>query len=117
MEAPTFTKKPKKADVKEGATATFECTAKGKPVPDVTCMLGDKEAAPSDKVKVTCQPVNGSVNVTVVIDSCQPEDVCEVKFVAKNPAGEATCSAPLAVQGESLIAQFHFISVFVKKCM
>ena len=35
MEAPTFTKKPKKAEVKEGTSAIFECSAKGKPIPEV----------------------------------------------------------------------------------
>ncbi len=62
-------------------------------------MMIDKELVPSERVKLTSQLVNGSVNITVVIEACQPEDACEVKFVAKNPAGEASCSAPLTVQG------------------
>lgn len=39
MEPPVFTKKLKKTDVKEGVKATFDCTVKGKPAPELTWLV------------------------------------------------------------------------------
>ena len=35
MELPVFTKKPKKSDVQEGCKVSFDCTVKGKPLPEI----------------------------------------------------------------------------------
>ena len=103
MEPPVFTQKPAAKDIFEGVTAKFEAKAKGVPVPEVTWYRGEEKVESVERITVTSSEVKGIVSTSLTIEKCVVEDICELRVVAKNPAGEAQCKTKLNVKSRIII--------------
>ena len=95
-----FTKKPKNKDIKEGASATFEATVKGKPLPEVTWFKAEEKIEPSERVTVTCEEVKGQLVLNVTFNECVVDDTGDIRVSAANPAGEDSCVAKLKIKSK-----------------
>ena len=109
MEPPVFTLKPAAKDIFEGVTAKFEAKAKGVPVPELTWYRGEEKVETVDRLTVTTKEAQGVVSTSLTIEKCVVEDICELRVVAKNPAGEAECKTKLNVKSRthSILACFR----------
>ena len=47
--------------------------------------------------------MRGEIVTSMIIEDAQLDDICAVKVIAKNPAGEDKASATLKVQGKWLV--------------
>ncbi|ELT91013.1 hypothetical protein CAPTEDRAFT_109753, partial [Capitella teleta] len=83
--------------VKEGKTAEFTCQVKGEPTPDLTWFIDDKEVKPEGRYTIT----EKNQLIVFQVKDVTPEDVGKYTVIAKNPLGEATCSANLEVDGRA----------------
>ena len=97
MEVPKFTVKLTNCDAKEGTTAKMNCTAKGKPRPEITWFKGEEPLEPTDRLKIDTKDLKGDSVSILSLEKCTIEDTMDVKAVAKNPAGEDTCQAKMTV--------------------
>ena len=95
-----FTKKPSNKDIKEGASATFEATVKGKPLPEVTWFKADEKIESSEHVTMKCVEVKGQLKVSLAMDECTMDDAGEIRLTAVNPAGEVSCVAKLKIKSK-----------------
>ena len=59
---------------------------------------GDQPLEPSDRIKIETKDVRQEKAGILVITKATPDDQDTYHVVAKNPAGEAKCSAKLTVQ-------------------
>ena len=103
MEPPVFTQKPAAKDIFEGVTAKFEAKAKGVPVPELTWYRGEEKVESAERITITSTELKGIVSTSLTIEKCVVEDICEMKVVAKNPAGEAQCKTKLNVKSRIII--------------
>lgn len=55
---------------------------------------------PDSRVKTETKDAPTGLVASLIIDSVTVDDAATFKATAKNPAGEASCSAELTVQGE-----------------
>jgi len=103
MEPPVFTLKPAAKDIFEGVTAKFEAKVKGVPVPEVSWYRGEEPVETADRITVSTKETQGVVSTSLTIQSCIVEDICELRVVGKNPAGEAQCKTKLNVKSMCFI--------------
>ena len=95
-----FTKKPSNMDIKEGASATFEATVKGKPLPEVTWSKADEKIESSERVAIVSEEVKGQLKVSLTLNDCPMDDAGEIRVTAVNPAGEDSCVAKLKIKSK-----------------
>ena len=95
-----FTKKPSNKDIKEGDSATFEATVKGKPLPEVTWFKSEEKIEPSERIVITCEEVKGQLVVSLTLSDCPMDDAGEIRLTAVNPAGEDSCVAKLKIKSK-----------------
>ena len=89
--------------VKEGTTAEFTCQVSGEPTPDLTWLFKGVEVKPEGRYTITYKN-----NLHVLqVKEVKPEDVGEYTVTAKNPFGEATCTANLEVEGMCFMPGFY----------
>ena len=100
MEPPVFTLKPTNKDVFEGIPVKFEAKAKGIPIPETTWYKGEEPIEATDAIKIDSKTTKTERVTSLAYDGCTVEDKCEIRCVANNPAGEATCSAKLDVKSK-----------------
>ena len=95
-----FTKKPSNKDIKEGASATFEATVKGKPLPEVTWFKADEKIESSERITIVSEEVKGKLMVSLTLSDCPMDDAGEIRVTAVNPAGEDSCVAKLKIKSK-----------------
>ena len=61
---------------------------------------GEEPLEPSERVKITSKDENGTRSTSLVFEPTTMDDSCDLKVVAKNPAGEDSATAKLKVQSE-----------------
>ena len=105
-----FTKKPSNKDIKEGASATFEATVKGKPLPEVTWFKADDKIESSERIAIVSNEVKGQLKVSLTLNDCPMDDAGEIRVTAVNPAGEVSCVAKLKIKSK------YITCVFTKHC-
>lgn len=84
---------------KEGKPTEFTCKVIGEPTPELTWFHNDTPLTPEGRYTIT---QTNELYVLRIVDT-KPEDVGKYTVTAKNPLGEATCSANLEVEGGSHI--------------
>ena len=57
MEAPKFTQKPAKKDLKEGTKVKFDATVKAKPLPEVTWFRNEVKLEPTERINIVTKEV------------------------------------------------------------
>ena len=62
--------------------------------------MGDKNLENDDRVKMELKQLHAELAATLHVENIEVEDACEVKAVATNSEGEATCTATMTVQSK-----------------
>lgn len=95
MEAPTFIKKIESGTCSEGQSYTFQCQISGTPRPTVTWFKHTSFIKSSEDIEIIYE----EDICKLIIKETYLEDSGTYTVVAKNPAGFATCSADLFIEG------------------
>ena len=99
FEKPSFIEPLKDQPVTLNETATLECKVTGRPEPETKWLVSGCELSPSDKYVIERINETARMSITsVTIDDTEMTYTCK----AFNPAGDATSSANLVMQGLSL---------------
>ena len=62
-------------------------------------LSNNDEIKPQDRIKTEQKESATGLAASLIIDNCSANDVATIKAIAKNPAGEVSCTAQLTVQG------------------
>ena len=84
--------------MKEGKVASFSCRVIGEPTPELTWQLNGEPVMIEGRYTVIERDGLQVLQVHNVV----PGDTGEYKVVARNCAGEASCSANMTVEGKNL---------------
>ncbi|XP_075465724.1 striated muscle preferentially expressed protein kinase isoform X4 [Ascaphus truei] len=107
--APLFTRKMLDRDVVEGRTARLDCKISGTPPPVITWTHFGRPVQESDALRIE----RDRGHHTLLITHVATEDEGQYTVTARNPHGEAECSAELYVEEPRPAAASH-ISKLVK---
>ena len=98
---PKFVRTMKKAEVIEGSAARFDVKLTGSPEPDVRWLKDDKPLKESRKFRFD-EDDDGVFSLFV--NDVVADDEGVYKCEASNPKGEVSCTAPLEVEGQSVVS-------------
>ncbi|XP_060064415.1 titin-like, partial [Ylistrum balloti] len=94
VEPPVVTEAPQNLEVDEGEPVTFTSRITGSPPPNVTWYRNNVLIKPSKYFRMESTP-DGTHSLSIL--EAFPEDTGNYRCVARNKAGEVTCSATLKV--------------------
>ncbi|KAK3082882.1 hypothetical protein FSP39_007872 [Pinctada imbricata] len=96
VEAPQVEEHPQNVEVDEGEPVTFTCRFRGSPSPVVNWYRNNQLIKPSKYFRMDSTP-DGTSSLSLL--EAFPEDSGTYRCVARNKAGETSCSALLKVHG------------------
>lgn len=107
--APQFVKVCQDREVTEGKMTRFDCRVTGRPYPEVTWFINDRQVIDDYNHKIL---VNESGNHALMITNVQAEDGGCVRCVARNKSGEAAHACQLGVVAREQLVAPVFVERF-----
>lgn len=107
--APQFVKVCQDRDITEGKMTRFDCRVTGRPYPEVTWFINDKQIIDDYNHKIL---VNESGNHALMITNVQRSDSGMVTCIARNKSGEASFQCRLNVLEKEQVVAPKFIERF-----
>ena len=105
---PTFTKFISHCRVPEGQTARFDVSVVGTPKPEIWWFRDGEELRDSPNTKIIVRDDGTS---TLVFQRVRPQDHGKITCKAENPAGLASCTAKLIVEGKVQSLSYFYSSI------
>ena len=78
---------------------------------------GDEPIESTEHMKLEKKEGKAELSLSLTIDACVVEDASKLKIHAKNPAGEASCTAELKVQSMYSFLDISDIVLFASMYM